>query len=1295
MISPNAALPGFYDYGEVSRSLLIAIAASYAALDLAGRITAASGRIRLAWLSGGAFAMGIGIWAMHFKGMLAFHLPVPVKYHWPTVLASLLVAILASAVALYVASRPKMGPVEALTGSIFMGAGIAGVHYIGKDAMRLPAFTQYSTFLVVCSILLAILFSLLALLMAFGLRAEPGWTVPRRLGSATLMGAAISAMHYTGMASASFIPASPPDLSHAVSVPPLGNYGVFIATLIVLVAAMVTSSVDRRASAEIQRLNRDLEDRVVERTFQLEAVNQSLRKEVAERERAEESVRASEDRLRLVIDTIPQRIWSGAPDGSLDYFNAQWRAYTGLTQEELQGEGWRRMLHPDDREPAQKVWRESVASGTPFEQEVRHRRADGQYRWFLVRGVPLRESGGRIVRWYGTSTDIEDRKRAEDAVRRSEEHLRLVIDTVPAMLHSARPDGYVDFFNKRWLEYVGVSLEDIRGWGWTNVLHPDDVEGVVGQWRSSVATGKPFEAEARLRRADGEYRLMLLRKVPLHNETGSIVKWYGSSTDFEDRKRAQEELKRSEEKYRVIVEAASDAVISMAESGGILLANPATARIFGYDPVELIGKPLTALMPEFMRKLHEAGFRRYLATGERHLNWHGAELTALRKNGQEFPVEVSFGEMTSNGHKVFTGFIRDISEKKRAEDELRRQKEVFQKIFESIPEMIVFLDPDRSHELVNPEWERKIGWTVKELRERNLDVFAEAFPDPQYRQMVMDDIAASTGQWTDLKVRVRDGHVIDVTASFVHLSNGSTLFIGRDTTERKQAEEALRTSEREQHKIAEQLETERARLLEAQAVAKMGSWETELPSLDVTWSEQTYRIFETDPSHFHPTRPGFVKLVHPEDRAKVDAAFEASLEKGVASRVEYRIVMADGRVKVLEEHWEVFHDEQGRPARLIGTCQDITERKRMEEALRESEARFRLVADSAPVMIWMSGTDKLCTYFNKPWLDFTGRSIDHELGNGWAEGVHHEDLQRCMTTYIQAFDHREAFAMEYRLRRHDGEFRWVLDLGVPRFNPDGFFAGYIGSCIDVTEQRRAEEQLRQAHTDLARVTRVAAMGELAAAIAHEVNQPLTAIITNGNFSLRQLERAIPDPDELRAAITEIVSDGTRASAVISRIRGLLMKGTVRRAHLDINEIVHDVTALLHNELIRNRISLRTDLVADLPRVDGDPVQLQQVLINLVMNAIEAMRTYTDGKREIVVRSAKNPDTVLVQVQDSGPGMEPGVADRIFEPFFTTKAEGIGMGLSISRSIIESHGGRLWAVAEPQGALFEFTVPTQE
>jgi PAS domain S-box-containing protein len=734
-------------------------------------------------------------------------------------------------------------------------------------------------------------------------------------------------------------------------------------------------------------------------------------------------------------------------------------------------------------------------------------------------------------------------------------------------------------------------------------------------------------------------------------------------------------------------------VISMDESGSILLANPATARIFGYDRAELIGKPLTVLMPEFMRKLHEAGFRRYLATSQRHLNWQGTEVTALRKNGREFPVEVSFGEMISNGHRVFTGFIRDISEKKRAEDELRKQKEVFQKIFEHIPATIAFIGRDGQVEMVNPEWERTLGWTLEEIRKPNLDLFAEFYPDPQYRQWILQLISASTGEWTDLKVRVRDGRVIDLVSAVVHLSDGTSIAIGRDVTERKRAEEALRTSERRQHKIAKQLEAERARLVEAQAVAKVGSWEAEWPSLEISWSEQTHRIFETDPFHFQPSRPEFVEFIHPEDRAKVDAAFQASLDKRAPSNVEYRIVMADGRVKVVEERWRVFHDEQGRPIRLMGTCRDVTERKLAEAELREGEARFRLVADSAPVMIWMSATDKLCTYFNKPWLDFTGRSIDSELGNGWAEGVHPADLQRCLDTYIQAFEHREAFRMQYRLRRYDGEFRWVLDIGVPRFNPDGSFAGYIGSCIDVTEQRRAEEQLHQAQAGLARVTRVAAMGELAATIAHEVNQPLAAVVTNASASLRWLAGQPPNLEEALEAIERTVREATRASNVIGRIRALLQKGPPQMERLDVNAIIREVLTLAGTELLRGGVVVQTNLAQDVPDVLGDRVQLQQVLLNLLLNGVEAMSTVTDRPRELIITSASHSDGVLIQVRDSGEGVDPEQADHIFDPFFTTKPQGIGMGLSVGRSIVEAHGGRLWFTPGPShGVVFQFTMP---
>ena len=245
---------------------------------------------------------------------------------------------------------------------------------------------------------------------------------------------------------------------------------------------------------------------------------------------------------------------------------------------------------------------------------------------------------------------------------------------------------------------------------------------------------------------------------------------------------------------------------------------------------------------------------------------------------------------------------------------------------------------------------------------------------------------------------------------------------------------------------------------------------------------------------------------------------------------------------------------------------------------------------------------------------------------------------------------------------------------------------------EMIERQHAEEALLEAHAELARVTRVLDMGALVATIAHEVNQPLAAIVTNGNFCLRHLEGVAPNLDELQPAITEIVTDGARASAIISRIRNLLMKGVPRRTELDINKIIEEVSFLLRNELARGHISLSIDLAPDLPRVAGDQVQLQQVLINLIVNALEAMRFSTEQPRKLMISSAKSADGVSVQVRDSGSGIKEELATRIFDPFFTTKAEGVGMGLSISHSIIESHGGRLSFISNSPGALFEFILP---
>jgi formate hydrogenlyase transcriptional activator len=288
----------------------------------------------------------------------------------------------------------------------------------------------------------------------------------------------------------------------------------------------------------------------------------------------------AEDYLRLVIDTIPQQIWSGPADGSLDFCNAQWLSYMGLTQEEAQGEGWQLMLDPEDRDRVLAAWRDSVSTGKPYEQEERHRGADGRYRWFLSRGIPLKDSEGRIVRWYGTNTDIEDRKEAES-------RLRLVVDTTPAMLYSSRPDGYLDFFNKRWLDYLGLSLDELCGWGWTAAIHPEDLERLVGKWCSALATGEPYEAEARVRGADGQYRWMLLRKVPLRDQAGNIVGWYGSGVDIEDRRQAEDAVRQSEDRLRLVIDT-TPAMLHSARPDGYL-------DFFNKRWLEYVGLPLEAM----------------------------------------------------------------------------------------------------------------------------------------------------------------------------------------------------------------------------------------------------------------------------------------------------------------------------------------------------------------------------------------------------------------------------------------------------------------------------------------------------------------------------------------------------------------------------------------------------------------------------------------------------------------------------------------------------------------------------
>jgi PAS domain S-box-containing protein len=376
---------------------------------------------------------------------------------------------------------------------------------------------------------------------------------------------------------------------------------------------------------------------------------------------------------------------------------------------------------------------------------------------------------------------------------------------------------------------------------------------------------------------------------------------------------------------------------------------------------------------------------------------------------------------------------------------------------------------------------------------------------------------------------------------------------------------------------------------------------------------------------------------------------------------------------------------------------DLLERSRRSEAeSRESEARFRIMADTAPVMVWMSGNDKLCNFFNRPWLEFTGRTMEQELGNGWSEGVHSEDLQRCLETYVSSFNAQRTFAMEYRLRRADGEYRWVLDNGAPRYSPQGEFLGYIGSCIDTTERRQAELEAARQRNELIHLSRVTLLGELSGSLAHELNQPLTAILNNAQAAKRLLARNAADPAKLSGILNNIVKDDQRAAEVIRRLHLLLTKGEMQLELLDMNELVDSVLNLVQNDLINQSIVVRTQLVPELPAVSGDSVQLQQVLLNLIMNGCDAITGAEGAERILLVRTEfVDGEDVRVSVIDHGCGIPPEKIRQIFEPFFTTKTNGMGLGLAVSRTIIDAHGGRLWATNNVEcGTTFHFTLPAK-
>jgi PAS domain S-box-containing protein len=391
---------------------------------------------------------------------------------------------------------------------------------------------------------------------------------------------------------------------------------------------------------------------------------------------------------------------------------------------------------------------------------------------------------------------------------------------------------------------------------------------------------------------------------------------------------------------------------------------------------------------------------------------------------------------------------------------------------------------------------------------------------------------------------------------------------------------------------------------------------------------------------------------------------------------------------------------------FLSVIRDVSEKKRAEEALRQSEqqlrrsreqieAELRQLIDAIPQQVFVFDADWSPRFANRRELEYTGLTPQEARSrDAFARIFHPEDLKKLEVVRERARVEGVPFEMEARIRGKDGKYRWFLIRDNPLRDEQGHVLRWYGTRTDIEDRKQADEALRKALADLAYVTRVVTMGEFAASIAHEVNQPISGIVMNGNACLRWLAGDPPNLDEALENARRIVRDGKRAGDVIARIRALATKTATTMVRLDVNEVIREVVALARDEVYRNSGTLRTELAEDLSPALGDRVQLQQVVLNLVMNGIEAMSTVVDRPRALVIRTQNDEaEQVRVTVQDSGIGLDTKTMERIFDAFYTTKQGGMGMGLSISRSIIKNHGGRLWAVAnDGPGTTFHFTFP---
>jgi len=1010
--------------------------------------------------------------------------------------------------------------------------------------------------------------------------------------------------------------------------------------------------------------------------------------------------------LGYALDHIPDAVATFDPEFRYTYLNRAATELAGMPAESLLGKSVWDLFAPMVGTLFYRELHLAAAERVPRHFEEYYERAG---RWLEFDAYPTAQGLILITR------DVTAAKQAAIENRNRDERLNLAL--------SFANMGVWEYDLKKDLVHWSPELEAIHGLSpgtfdgrhasVAALVHPDDFAGLRQAYADAIQHGGVLAHEFRVVWPDGSVHYLYSRGKAIRDQHGHAELLLGVTVEITDRKLAARELQSKLEQLELLFDLAK--AVSRAQSSGEIYqaaaeglvravsADRAAVLIFDSDGV--------------MRFKASAGLSaEYRAAVERHSPWGPGTRDAQPITVPDVAREsmlAPFSEALANegiralafipllgkagligkfmlyydaphqfcGEEIrvaqtIASQVTFATERQIADAALRESEERFRAIF---VQKAIGVCVNGLH----GEWLRLnegaceiLGYTEDELRGRSfLDV-----THPDDREACLAAIgqlqSGEMSSYLSEKRYVRkDGRVIwaRVFAAPVHDREGCLLYfiaVMEDITARVQAESALRESER--------------RLIQAQRAAHIGVWDCDLRTNITVVSEEYGRLHGLAPGHGALSHKEWLAGIYPEDRERVSELLRDCLERTRVWDTEFRVVWPDGSMHWLLGKGQVFLDGAGRPIRMAGVTLDITERKQAEAALRESEERFRYLADTAPVMIWMIGADRQCTFFNRSWLEFTGRAMEQELGRGWMEGIHPDDLDACRATYASAFGAQAPFRMEGRLRRADGEYRSLLCSFVPRFTRSNVFEGYLGSSLDITDFKRTQEQVLATQ-------KLESLGVLASGVAHDFNNLLGSILADSELLLGDLAKN----SDVREGAERIKTVAIRAAEIVRELMAYAGQENPVLAPVDLSNLVTEMLHLLKVS-ISKRATLNLDLPPCLPAVLGSAAQICQVVLNLITNASEALGQ-NEGTISVAVSRVTAPEQtgeyVRLSVSDTGCGMSPEVQARIFDPFYSTKFAGRGLGLAAVQGIVRGHGGTIQVTTAPgQGSRFEILLP---